>query len=108
MIAFWISGLANFTRLFEKVDAALVARGDYRHRNRGEFTRGLDCLGFIHDIGRPRTDEQVLETTREIFNEVHGRALDLLEGHAEPIARCRPPAKRHSQAARHAPHWESR
>jgi flavin-dependent dehydrogenase len=82
-----LSGLSNFTRLFEKVDAALIARGDYRSRNRLEFTRGLDCLGFLHEIGQPRTDEQVLATTHEIFNEVRGRALDLLEGHAEPTAR---------------------
>jgi hypothetical protein len=82
-----LSALANFTRLFEKVDAALIARGDYGRRNSGEFTRGLDCLGFIHEIGLPRTDEQVLATTREIFNEVRGRALDLLEGHDRPAAR---------------------
>ncbi len=82
-----LSALANFTRLFEKVDATLVERGDYGRRNSGEFTRGLDCLGFIHEIGRPRTDEQVLATTHEIFNEIHGRALDLLEDQDQPTAR---------------------
>jgi len=82
-----LSALANFTRLFEKVDAALVARGAYHRRNSGVFTRGLDCLGFLHEIGLPRSDEQVLATTQQIFNEVHGRALDLLEDRAEPTVR---------------------
>lgn len=86
-----LSALENFTRLFEKVDAALVARGDYGRRNTGEFTRGLDCLGFLHDIGPPRSDDEVLATTHEIFNAVRGRALDLLEGRETPSMRAPKP-----------------
>jgi hypothetical protein len=82
-----LAALSNFSELFRKVDSHLTAEGTYHRGNRGEFTDGQDCLGFIKEVGLPRSDEQVLAKTEEIFNVVWNRALDLLAGTPEPITR---------------------
>jgi flavin-dependent dehydrogenase len=82
-----LTALANFSALFQKVNAHLDARGTYHRKNRGEYTDGQDCLGFMKRLGFPRSDEEVVAATEEIFNSVLGRALDLLEDAPEPVAR---------------------
>jgi len=82
-----LTALANFSALFQKVNAHLNARGTYHRKNRGEYTNGQDCLGFMKRLGCPRSDEEVVAATEEIFNSVLSRALDLLEDAPEPVAR---------------------
>jgi len=82
-----LTALSNFSELFRKVDAHLTAQGTYHRSNRAEFTDGQDCLGFVKEVGLPRSDAAVLARTEEIFNVVWHRALDLLEGASEPVMR---------------------
>jgi flavin-dependent dehydrogenase len=84
---FVLTALTNFSALFQKVDAHLTESGTYHRRNRGEYTDGQDCLGFMKRLGQPRSEEEVLATTQEIFNSVRSRALDLLEDAPAPVAR---------------------
>lgn len=84
---FVLTALSNFAALFRKVDDQLTAQGLYHRANRGQYSDGQDCLGFMKEIGLPRTDKQVLARTAEIFNTVYSRALDLLEGAEMPVAR---------------------
>jgi hypothetical protein len=84
---FVLAALSNFAALFEKVDRHLQATSAYHRANRGEYSRGVDCLGFLEEIAAPRSDEQIVDRTLEIFNTVRHRALDLLEDRSEPARR---------------------
>ena len=65
----------------------MTAAGAYHRGNRGDYSDGQDCLGFVKRVGLPRSNREVLETTQEIFNAVRDRALDLLEDAPEPVDR---------------------
>jgi hypothetical protein len=82
-----LAALSNFAALFRRVDEHLTGQGAYHRANRGAWSDGQDCLGFVKRVGLPRSNREVLETTQEIFNAVRDRALDLLEDRPEPAAR---------------------
>jgi flavin-dependent dehydrogenase len=85
---FVLSALANFASLFRRVDAHLTAGNTYHRHNRGRYSRGLDCLGFLDEIARPRSDAEVFDRTVAIFNDIHHRALDLLADGRGPVRRA--------------------
>jgi len=85
---FVLAAMSNFAELFRRVDAHLMANGAYHRANAGQYSRGTDCLGFAGEVALPRSDEQVLARTLEIFNAVRGRALDHLEDRREPKLRA--------------------
>lgn len=83
---FMIQGLANFSRLFQRLEAGFRERGMIHRANLGRFSTGLDVVDFIHELGAPRTRRQVMRTTEAIFNTIRERALDLLADLGEPAA----------------------
>jgi flavin-dependent dehydrogenase len=84
---FVLNALSNFGELFRSVDRHLMETSSYHRMNRGAYSRGVDCLGFIDEIAAPRTDEKVFERTLEIFNVIRHQALDLLEDRDSPARR---------------------
>jgi flavin-dependent dehydrogenase len=86
-----LHALDNFTALFQKLDAHLLETGRYHRRNRGAYNDGQDCLGFMREVGLPRSEEAVLARTEQIFNQVRDRALDLLCDAAGTTQRERKP-----------------
>lgn len=84
---FVLSALSNFAALFGRIDAHLTSRKAYHRHNRGRYSRGLDCLGFLDEIARPRSDAEVFEQTLAIFNDVRDRALDLLADGGRTVRR---------------------
>ncbi len=83
---FMIQGLANFSRLFQRLEAGFRQRGMIHRANLGRFSSGLDCVDFAEELGAPRTRRQVMRTTESIFNAIRERALDLLADLGEPAA----------------------
>jgi flavin-dependent dehydrogenase len=83
---FMIQGLANFSRLFQRLEAGFRGRGLIHRANLGRFSSGLDVVDFVHELGAPRTRRQVMRTTEAIFNKIRERALDLLADLGEPAA----------------------
>jgi hypothetical protein len=80
---FILQALRNFSDLFRKVEAHLRKNGDYFRANTGEFYYGLTDIDFAEEIGgAPRSEEQVMAKTAEIFNIVRAKCLVLL-GEAE-------------------------
>lgn len=73
-----LHAMDNFTRLFQRAEAALRERGDYHRRNRGVFSHGLENIDFLEQIGLPRTRRQTLEQTLRTFDVVRRGALALL------------------------------
>ena len=73
-----LQALSTFGDLF--VDLAKVLRAEDRFyaRNLGEFSFGLENIGFIPEVGGPRSRRRVLEQQTEIFNCVRRGAATLL------------------------------
>ncbi len=82
-----LQALRNFADLFRKLEQRLRERGDLHRRNLGEFYEPLQSLDYVSEVGTPRRREVVLARTAEAFNRVRARAVDLLEGVADPPAR---------------------
>ncbi len=84
---FVLRALEQFSELFRKLERKLRDDGTYFRGNRGRFSYGLENIDFVERVGEPRSHREVLDKTVEIFNHVHGRALDLLgEGGEGPRA----------------------
>jgi flavin-dependent dehydrogenase len=83
--SFVLTALANFGKLFGKIDRHLTDTGQYRRRNRDEYSTGAGQLDFATQVGLPRTEEDVMRQTEEIFNAIRFRGLELL-GRAAPEA----------------------
>ncbi|MDH5567745.1 MAG: NAD(P)/FAD-dependent oxidoreductase [Myxococcales bacterium] len=75
-----LAALSNFTALFRLLENRLRETGAYHRSNRGAYSDGQDCIRFMKEVGRPRSEGEVLARTEQIFNAVRDRALDLLEG----------------------------
>jgi flavin-dependent dehydrogenase len=83
---FMLQGLANFSGLFQRLEAGFRRQGMIHRANLGRFSTGLDVVDFIHELGAPRSRRQVMRTTESIFNTIRERALDLLADLGEPAA----------------------
>jgi flavin-dependent dehydrogenase len=81
-----LGALSGFSRLFGKVERHLTESGAYHRKNRGEYSDGQDCLGFMKEIGLRHSERESLERTQDIFNRVRGQALGLLPGSSGPPA----------------------
>ena len=75
-----LQALANFAALFRKVEKSLKERGQFYRANLDHYCEPLGGLDHVRDVGTPHTREQILDRTRDSFNSVRSRALDLLEG----------------------------
>jgi flavin-dependent dehydrogenase len=75
---FILQALRNFSGLFRRVNSHLEERGAYHRSNLGRFHHGLTNIDFTEQVGTDRSEQQVLETTCEIFNRVRSQALVLL------------------------------
>jgi flavin-dependent dehydrogenase len=75
---FILQALENFSDLFQQLDSALRARGDYHRANTGRFYFGLTNIDFEMEVGADRSDEEVMRKTEEIFNGVRAQAMALL------------------------------
>ncbi len=79
---FVLQAMKNFAELFGKVRRKLEADGTYHRANLGGFSFGLEVIDCIEEVGKPRTQRQVLARTSEIFNSVYLRCRALLDaGH---------------------------
>lgn len=76
---FVLQAMKNFGALFEKVRTKLVADGNYHRANLGGFSFGLEFIDCIEEVGKPRTQRQVLARTSDIFNSVYLRCRALLD-----------------------------
>jgi flavin-dependent dehydrogenase len=85
--SFILQALRNFADLFKKVEARLRERGQLHRRNLGGFMEPLANVRYVSEVGTSYARETVFARTLEKFNEIRGRALDLLEDAAEPTVR---------------------
>jgi hypothetical protein len=82
---FVLAALDGFAALFVRAEASLRARGLYYRSNRGVFSRGLENIDFLEEIGLPRSRRQTFEQLARTFNGVRHRALELIDdGSARP------------------------
>jgi flavin-dependent dehydrogenase len=79
----------NFAALFHTLEAQLRESGEFYGGNLGRFATGLEHIGFIPEVGQPRSNTAVLERTNDIFNGARDRALDLLGEPADSPRRGR-------------------
>jgi flavin-dependent dehydrogenase len=79
--------LSNFAALFRRVEGRLTARNEYHRKNQGEYSDGQDCIGFMREVGLRYSERKALERAQTLFNDVHNRGLDLLEGASQPTQR---------------------
>ncbi len=77
---FVLSALDGFAALFARAEASLRERGLYYRSNRGVFSRGLENIDFLEQIGLPRSRRQTFEQLNETFNGVRHRALEFIGG----------------------------
>lgn len=75
---FMLQGLANFSSLFQRLEAGFRARGLTHRANLGRYSCALDIVNFAEELAAPRPRRQVMRTTEAIFNTIRERALDLL------------------------------
>jgi len=75
---FVLAAMENFAALFGRAEQALRARGDYYRKNAGVFSYGLENIGFLDQIGLPRSQRITLEQARITFNQVRRDGLALL------------------------------
>jgi flavin-dependent dehydrogenase len=75
---FVLGAMENFRTLFQRVEAALVAKGAYYRKNRGVFSYGLENIDFLPKIGLPRSRQETLEQAARTFNVVRREACALL------------------------------
>jgi flavin-dependent dehydrogenase len=75
---FVLAAMDNFAKLFGRAEAVLRERGDYYRKNRGVFSYGLENIGFLDQIGLPRSQRQTLEQARDTFNQVRRDGMALL------------------------------
>jgi flavin-dependent dehydrogenase len=75
---FVLGAMENFRTLFQRVEAALVARGAYYRKNRGVFSYGLENIDFLPKVGLPRSRQETLEQAARTFNVVRRDACALL------------------------------
>lgn len=84
MQPFVLQALRNFADLFRRVESSLAAHGSYYRANRGVFSYGLENIDFVDRVGEPCSRREVLKKTEQLFNQVLGRAHELLgEGVSE-------------------------
>ena len=76
---FVLTALDGFAALFVRAEASLRERGLYYRANRGVFSRGLENIDFLEEIGLPRSRRQTFEQLTRTFNGVRHRALELIE-----------------------------
>ncbi len=86
-----LQGLANFSRLFQRLEAGMRQQGMLHRANLGQFYSGLGTVTFAEELFAPRSRGQVMRTTETIFNTIRTRALDLLADLGETPT----PAERH-------------
>jgi flavin-dependent dehydrogenase len=73
-----LSALREFNQTFREVAGALRARGEFWRANRGEFVPGNSSLDFLHGVGAPRSADEVMKKTEQIFASVRARAAELI------------------------------
>ena len=76
--------LSNFADLFRKVEATLRARGQFFRANLGELSEPLATVEYTRQVGTPRSRDEILARTKDAFNAIRRRALELLEDTATP------------------------
>jgi flavin-dependent dehydrogenase len=71
--------MADFARLFRRVEEELHRRGDYFAQNdAGLFHHGLTNIDFVEQVGLPRSQEEVVAKAGELFNLARAQSLALL------------------------------
>jgi flavin-dependent dehydrogenase len=93
---FVLQGLENFSRLFQKLEAGFREQGLWHRANLGRFACALESVDFASELTAPRSRKQIMRTSEALFNNIRGRALDLLADLGEPP----------SSAERHLPFFE--
>ncbi len=81
--------LGSFSAMFRELEGELRARGRYYERNLGEYLDGRDALGFLHEVGRHRTQKELLVETHRIFEDVRRGALAALGHEGEKATAAR-------------------
>lgn len=93
---FVLQGLENFSRLFQKLEAGFREQGLWHRANLGRFACALESVDFASELTAPRSRKQIMRTSEALFNNIRGRALDLLADLGEAP----------SSAERHLPFFE--
>jgi flavin-dependent dehydrogenase len=75
---FVLAAMENFAKLFGRAETVLRERGDYYRKNAGMFSYGLENIGFLDQIGVPRSQRTTLRQARDTFNQVRRDGLALL------------------------------
>jgi flavin-dependent dehydrogenase len=75
---FVLAAMENFAKLFDRAETVLCERGDYYRKNAGMFSYGLENIGFLDQIGVPRSQRTTLRQARDTFNQVRRDGLALL------------------------------
>ncbi|NNL84381.1 MAG: NAD(P)/FAD-dependent oxidoreductase [Myxococcales bacterium] len=70
--------LHGFAELFRTLDRELTDGGRYCEDNLGNYRDGREALSFLHEVGRQRTQKELLKQTLEIFEGVRRNALKTL------------------------------
>jgi flavin-dependent dehydrogenase len=69
--------LRVYSRMFQRVVADLERTGRYHQNNLGKYNGAGDLMGFRAEIGRPRTQARILDTSIRIFHAVRESAEQL-------------------------------
>lgn len=84
---FILDALKEFSLLNQSLIQNLKSRKQFHRNNLGRYNNGTDMIGFVSEVGTPRTRREVNARTESIFKEIKQHALKLFDGTETPAER---------------------